>query len=75
MKKLLSKNDLLDEIANASDDELSYLKGRYCGPHNIIMASKKYDYRACDLITKLVEEELFRRQLENLLIEEMLSND
>lgn len=73
--KLLSKNELLEEIKKASESELSYILGRYCGPHNVLIASRRYSYDACQVITRLVNEEMFTRELENTLLGSLISDN
>jgi len=45
-------------------EELSYLLGRYCGPHNQILSEKKFGYI---MPKSLVEQELATRSMERTL--------
>lgn len=62
----MTRLEILDFLIKASTEELSYIKGRYCGPHNVILAEKRFGYGA-KYLNKCIEEELFKRSLDDIL--------
>lgn len=54
-------------LATQTEDELSYLLGRYCGPSNRILSEKKFGYI---MPRDLVEQELISRSLENAIFDD-----
>lgn len=65
-RKFNTKIELIDYLRSASPDDLSYILGRYCGPHNKILAEKQFGSYAKDLL-RLVNSELANRQFEEML--------
>jgi len=57
--------DIKDLLSNMPLDELYEVRGKYCGPHNLLKARKRY---GLGIPLSLVEEELFSRMLEEELI-------
>lgn len=61
-----SKQDLMQEVRSATDSELSYMLGRYCGPHNTLIREKNYSYEACKSIQRIIYDELAVRAFDNI---------
>ena len=61
---------LKSELRAASLDELNYILGRYCGPYNRILREKKCGHNMAKKLHKLVDEELFYRSLDSLLLKD-----
>lgn len=61
---------LKSELRSASLDDLNYILGRYCGPYNKLLREKKYGHLMAKKLHKLVDEELFYRSLDNMLLKD-----
>jgi len=61
-----SKQDLIQEVKLASDAELSYMYGRYCGPHNALLREKIYCYDACKFINRIISDEIAIRTFDEI---------
>lgn len=73
--KLLSLEDLEEEISKSSLNDLKYIQARYCGPNNILMRCRRYDYIASSKITKLISEAVFYKELEETLLNHIPTDD
>lgn len=71
----LDLNQAKEEIRKASNDELGYILGRYCGPGNQLMRERKYQYEAAKILTQLVQRELGNRAVDAMLTDTLLSDD
>ncbi len=72
--KKLTYRDLREQITKSSLDELGYLLGRYCGPHNVLLRAKVYEYEAAEKITDMVALEIAARQIDDMLTDTLLSD-
>lgn len=75
LNKKISLQELRTQIAQSSLNELSYLLGRYCGPHNIVLREKVYTYDAARKITDMVALEIASREIDNFLTDSLLSDN
>jgi hypothetical protein len=66
--KQISLQDLKYQVKMSTLDELGYLLGRYCGPHNVILCAKMYDRDACKEIQRIVADEILMRQMDDILL-------
>ena len=67
-QKLSKIEEFKQELANMPLDDISYILGRYCGPYNKLLAEKKYGHEISKQITRLVNEELFSRSVDEMLL-------
>lgn len=72
--KKITLRELKDSITTFSLDELGYIFGRYCGPHNVILREKVYEYEAAKQITDLVAREIARIEMDNILTDSLLTD-
>ena len=74
-KSKISLEQLKESLIKFSSEELSYILGRYCGPHNILMREKAYEYEAAKRLTQLVNRELASRAIDCMLTDSLLSDN
>ena len=67
MDQILDKASLIEYLRSVELSELGYILGRYCGPHNVILAEKKYGNLARHL-QRLVNDEIASREFDELLL-------
>lgn len=72
--KRITLRELKDSITQASLGELGYLFGRYCGPHNVILREKVYEYEAAKQITDLVARQIATIEMDNVLTDSLLTD-
>jgi hypothetical protein len=61
-------NQLKRELANTPLEDLSYILGRYCGPHNVLLAEKKYGHELAKKLQRIVSDEIASRSIEEFLL-------
>lgn len=71
--KLTTLEELKQTVLKSSIAELSYLMGVFGGPHNICLRNKVFTYEAAAALTHLVGREIAKREIDNMLTDELLS--
>lgn len=66
-RKLSNISEVREHLRKMSPDELSYTLGRYCGPHNVLLAEKQFGGVAKHLM-RLVNEEMANRTVDEFLL-------
>lgn len=61
--------DLRLMIEKASPEELSYLLGRYGGPHNVLLREKIFDYEASKALHRLIADKVANAEIDKILSE------
>lgn len=62
--------DLREFVAKATPDELSYLLGRYGGPHNMLLREKEFTYEASKALQRMIAMKMAGDAFDELLSEE-----
>lgn len=61
-KETSRRNQIKEFLKQKTLDELSYIRGRYCGPSNSFLSEKEFGYH---MPTDLVDEEIAMRSFED----------
>lgn len=67
--KLITLAELKQFLLNAKAEDLSYIMGRYGGPHNALLRNKKFEYDAARVLTRLVTDSALSLEIDKLLSE------
>lgn len=73
MEAKLTLEQLKELVAKAPTNELSYMMGLYGGPHQVILREKVFTYEAAKALTHLVGREIARREIDNMLTDQLVS--
>lgn len=66
--KSYSREEMIKEFKLMTIDDLNYLLNRYGGPHNILIREKVFNYSVSSVLTKLLNDEIYYRSLEEILL-------
>lgn len=69
-KKKKTLEELREMVMKATPDELSYLLGRYSGPHNLILREKEFTYEASKALQRMVTNKMANDAMDELLLSE-----
>jgi len=67
MKKYSKAENTLQVIKDLSVEEMLFIIGRYCGPHNSLLCEKKYN---C-----ILSKEVIEKYIGDKLMDDLLSSD
>jgi hypothetical protein len=67
-ENLSPKQKLMQELRLSTLGELQYLLERYCGPHKVLLAEKKYGYQLAPQLQRLINDEIALREFDNFLV-------